>query len=68
MISYAPLWETMKRKGITKYVLKTRHNISPGLLTRLKRNEHISTHTLETLCSILECSISDIVEYIPSKK
>jgi hypothetical protein len=26
---------------------------------------HVSTHTLDTLCTLLDCGINDIVEYVP---
>jgi len=35
MITYAPLWETMKRKGITTYTLREKHNISGETIQRL---------------------------------
>ena len=47
MISYEPLWETMKRKGVTQYMLIKKHGISPAQITRLKRNESVSTHTID---------------------
>ncbi len=68
MISYAPLWETMKRKGATTYTLRNKgksENISGSTLLRLQNNESVSTNTLNTLCNILECDLSDIAEYIP---
>lgn len=68
MISYAPLWETMKRKGANTYTLRNKknsENISGSTLLRLQNNESVSTNTLNTLCNILECDLSDIVEYIP---
>ena len=64
MIVYDKLWETMKEKGITQYALIKKHNISPAQITRLKRNESVSTHTIDTFCKILDCSVSDIMEYI----
>ena len=64
MIVYDKLWETMKEKGITQYALIKKHNISPAQITRLKRNENVSTHTIDTFCKILDCSVSDIIEYI----
>lgn len=64
MISYEKLWETMKEKGITQYVLIKQYHISPGQLTRLKRNESVSTHTIETFCRILKCKVSDVMEYV----
>lgn len=64
MISYVRLWETMKRQGVTQYALIKRHHISPSQITRLKRNESVSTHTIEVFCRILHCRVEDIMEYV----
>ena len=64
MIIYDKLWETMKEKGITQYALIKKYKISPSQITRLKRNESVSTHTIDTFCKILKCDITDIMEYI----
>ena len=64
MISYENLWRTMKEKGVTQYTLIKKHNISPGQITRLKRNESVSTHTIEMICKILNCKVQDVMEYI----
>lgn len=63
MISYDNLWRTMKKKGISQYALIKKHNISPAQITRLKRNESVSTHTIETFCKILKCNVEDIMQY-----
>lgn len=63
MIVYDRLWETMNRKGITKYYLTAKCGLSPSLITRLKRNQSVTMETINTLCSILSCNIEDIVEY-----
>ena len=55
--------ETMKKKGVTQYALIKQFNVSPGQITRLKRNESVSTHTIEMFCKILECSVEEIMEY-----
>ena len=65
MISYQKLWDMMKRKGITQYSLIKTYRISPGQITRLKRNESVSTHTIENFCRILDCDVGDIMQYIP---
>lgn len=67
MIVYDKLWETMKRKSISQYELIKKYNISTGQLDRLRKNGNVSTHTLDTLCKILECELSDIAEYKISK-
>ena len=63
MISYDNLWKTMKEKGISQYALIRHYNISPGQITRLKRNESVSTHTIDIFCEILDCNVDDIMEY-----
>ena len=68
MISYAPLWRTMKAQGATTYTLQVRGEISSSTVRRLKAGESVSLNTLDALCRILECELSEIVEYIPDKK
>lgn len=68
MISYENLWKTMKEKGVTQYMLIKQYGISPAQITRLKRNESVSTHTIETFCKILKCRVGDIMEYIEDEK
>ena len=63
MITYDKLWDTMKEKNISQYKLINEYKISAGQLSRLRANSHVSTHTLDLLCSILDCNIEDIVSY-----
>ncbi len=62
MIVFNKLWEVMKEKEISQYKLINEYDISPSILTRLKRNESVSTNTIERLCNILGCDIADIME------
>ncbi|WP_432661927.1 helix-turn-helix transcriptional regulator [Wukongibacter baidiensis] len=68
MISYEPLWKTMKEKGVTTYTLIKKHNFSSHTVHRLRRNSGISTALINDLCSVLNCKIDDILVYIPDKK
>ena len=68
MISYRPFYETLFKKGLTEYYLIYKQGLSANTLHRMKHGEAISTKTLNTLCEILECSVSEIIEYIPSDK
>ncbi len=67
MIVYDKLWQTMKEKGVTQYTLIKQHRISPAQITRLKRNESVSTHTIDMFCKILGCKVEDIMEYTEEK-
>lgn len=65
MITYDPLWETMKKKSISKYYLIHYCQVSSGQLSRMKKNRHVSTHTINMLCTLLSCQVADIMEYQP---
>ena len=67
MISYAPLWETMKRKNATTYTLQVKGEISSSTVRRLKANESVSTNTLDALCRILDCELDDIIANLPDE-
>ena len=64
MISYAPFYKTLLRKGITEYQLIFKHGFSANILHRMKHGEAINTKTLDTLCFILNCNVSDVLEYV----
>ena len=65
MISYEPLYRTMKEKKTTTYKLINEFGVSRSLLDRLKHNKPISTVTLNDLCRFLNCRVEDILVYIP---
>ncbi len=67
MVSYAPLWRTMEKRGATTYTLQVKGGISSSTIRRLKAGDSVSTNTLEALCKILNCTIQDIVEYLPDQ-
>ena len=64
MIIYDRLWKTMKKKDISQYTLYTTYGISKAQIQRLKKNESVTTNTLNTLCNILDCNIEEICEFI----
>ena len=61
MITYEPLYRTMKERGISTYRLIQEYGISRSLLDRLKHNKPISTVTLNDLCTILSCRVEDVL-------
>ena len=65
MICFDPLWRTLKKRGISQYKLIKEYKISTGQLDRLRKNENVNTYTLNQLCRILECDLSDVALYVP---
>lgn len=52
------------KKKMTEYALIFKHGIPANTLHRMKHGEAITTKTLDELCFILDCSVSDIIEYV----
>lgn len=64
MISYAPFWETLKKRGITTYALINKFNISSATIDRMKKGNGISTMKINDFCRILDCNVDDIIVYV----
>lgn len=64
MIIFDKLWITMEEKGFSTYMLREKCGIDSKTIRRLRANENIETKTLNKLCSVLECKLEDIAEYI----
>ena len=63
MISYEPLYRTMKLKGMTTYKLINHYGVSRSLIDRLKHNKPITTMTINDLCRIVGCKVEDVIVY-----
>ena len=64
MISYKPFWETLKKRNVSTYALINKYNISSATIDRMKKGNGISTMKINDFCRILNCNVSDIIEYI----
>jgi len=63
LISYAPLFKTMKEKKITSYRLE-KLGFSRATYYSIQKGNSISTNTINQLCKLLKCNVSDIMEYV----
>jgi DNA-binding Xre family transcriptional regulator len=63
MLDYAPLWETMERKGISQYRL-LKEGIDNKTLDGIKKGKNITLLTLEKLCMILDCTPNEVIRFI----
>lgn len=62
MISYDPLFRTMRAKGITSYKL-AKLGFPLSNYHAMRHGKNVSTHTIDVLCTLLDCSVSDIMEF-----
>ena len=63
MISYEPLKRTMKERGVSSYKLE-KLGFSRATYYSIRHGNSISTNTINQLCKILKCSVSDIIEFV----
>ena len=63
MYTYEPLFRTMQKRGITTYYLVNHCGISSHLMSNLRHNKNVTMNTIDMLCKILHCNVSDIVEF-----
>lgn len=68
MMTFEPLWRTMKKKKVTGYALINKHGISRSLWYKLRHDKNVNLDTIDHLCEILNCGVSDIVKHIPDTK
>lgn len=63
MITFDPLWKTLEDKGISQYKLIETYKMSRGMLDNLKHNRSITLNTLNDICNMIDCDITDVIEY-----
>ena len=67
MISYTPFWDTLKVSSESTYTLIKKHHLSSSTIDKLRKDKPLNTTTINDLCRILNCNVSDIMVYIPSE-
>lgn len=67
-ICYDRLFHLMIDKKMSNAQLKEKAGFSANIITRLKRNEYISTESIERICRVLECGVDDILEFVQKEK
>ena len=63
MISYAPLFQTMKEKKITSYRLE-KLGFSRATYYSIQKGNSVSTNTINQLCKLLQCNVSEVIEFL----
>lgn len=67
MITYEPLWETLKSKGKSTYWMIC-CGVSRGTIHCLKHDRPITTRTLNDLCNLIRCDVKDVLKYSPDEE
>lgn len=68
MIDFSPFWQTLKKSNESTYTLINRWHISSSTIDKLRKNKPINTTTVNDLCRILNCSVDQIMCYLPNEQ
>ena len=55
----------LKEKGITTYMIRKEKIMSESTVQKLRSGKGLAWDNIETLCRLLECQPSDLMEYVP---
>ena len=67
-LSYKKLWHRLIDKEMTKTELQKAAGLSWGTVAKLNRGENVNTSILMRICAVLDCDISEIMEFVRDKK
>ena len=67
-VSYKKLFHILIDKGMTNAELMEKGGFSANIITRLKPDNYVALDSIERICYALDCSVDDILEFIPDKK
>lgn len=63
-LSYNKLWKKMIDEKISQKELQEKTNISRSTFAKMKKGLSINTLIIEKICSVLNCNVSDIMDYV----
>lgn len=65
MITFTPLWNTLKARQETIYDLEYRYGLNPAEISRLKHDHNFTLRSVDRYCTLLGCDLHEIIAYIP---
>ena len=66
-VSYKKLWKLLIDHDMKKKDLAKAANISNYTITKMNKGENVTFETLGKICSVLDCKIDDILDFIPDE-
>ena len=63
MITFYRLWDRLNRSGMKQKDLKD--ILSPATINKLRKNQIVTTDTIDKICIYLKCQPEDILEFEP---
>lgn len=61
-ISYQPLWNTLKERGMRKEDLRLAVGLTTNMIANMGKGKNISMETLVRICEALNCGIMNVIK------
>ena len=61
-ISYQPLWNTLKERGMRKEDLRLAAGVTTNMIANMGKGKNISMETLVRICEALNCGIMNVIK------
>ena len=61
-ISYQPLWNTLKERGMRKEDLRLAAGLTTNMIANMGKGKNISMKTLVRICEALNCGIMNVIK------
>ena len=65
MISFDPLWNSLKERGMSIHSLHTKYKISTSMINRMRHNGNLTLQNVNKICSLLDLNIDEVIKYVP---
>ena len=67
-VNYNKLWKLLIDKGMNKTELRQKADLGTTTLAKLGKAQPVSMDVMLRICSVLECNISDVMDFVPTDK
>lgn len=68
VVCYNKLWKLLIDKGMSKTQLIKASGITTNAMAKMGKNEDVRVETLVKICSVLNCTLDDILDLVPENK
>ena len=63
-ICYKKIWKLLIDRDMQKKDLRIAAGLSTNVIAKLGKNQNVSTEVLGKICKVLDCEITDIMEFV----
>ena len=67
-VSYKKLWHILVDRDMKKKDLEALAGLSHYTMSKMSRDENVTTEVLGKVCAALDCNVEDIIDFLPDEE